>query len=103
MTQPSWRIDRRKTAERGYGGAWQRARETYLARHPLCAFCERRGRPEPATVVDHIKPHGGDPRLFWDRTNWQPLCKRCHDGDKQQIERGREPKRRVGLDGWPVE
>lgn len=32
-----------------------------------------------ATVVDHITPHKGDKALFWQRANWQPLCKRCHD------------------------
>ena len=32
-----------------------------------------------ATVVDHIVPHRGDPKLFWDPDNWQTLCKRCHD------------------------
>jgi 5-methylcytosine-specific restriction protein A len=33
----------------------------------------------PATVVDHIVPHRGDPVLFWDEANWQGLCKLCHD------------------------
>jgi len=32
-----------------------------------------------AGVVDHIVPHKGDADLFWQRTNWQPLCKPCHD------------------------
>ena len=32
-----------------------------------------------ATVVDHIIPHKGDQKLFWDTRNWQPLCKPCHD------------------------
>ena len=32
-----------------------------------------------ATVVDHIVPHRGDPKLFWDTDNWQALCKQCHD------------------------
>jgi len=32
-----------------------------------------------ATVVDHVTPHKGDKVLFWDRLNWQALCKRCHD------------------------
>ena len=31
------------------------------------------------TVVDHIVPHRGDQKLFWDKSNWQPLCKACHD------------------------
>lgn len=37
------------------------------------------GRYVRATVVDHIKPHRGDQRLFWDEDNWQALCKECHD------------------------
>lgn len=32
-----------------------------------------------ATVVDHIVHHRGDKTLFWDESNWQPLCKKCHD------------------------
>lgn len=32
-----------------------------------------------AEVVDHIQSHKGDMRLFWDESNWQPLCKRHHD------------------------
>jgi 5-methylcytosine-specific restriction protein A len=32
-----------------------------------------------ATVVDHIIPHRGNQRLFWDQNNWQALCKRHHD------------------------
>ena len=51
----------------------------YLATHPLCVKCMSVGRYTKATVVDHIKPHRGDSVLFWDRDNWQALCKRCHD------------------------
>jgi 5-methylcytosine-specific restriction protein A len=32
-----------------------------------------------ATIVDHINPHKGDQALFWDQSNWQVLCKQCHD------------------------
>lgn len=39
----------------------------------------RQGRYTKATVVDHITPHRGDPGLFWDEANWQPMCKQCHD------------------------
>ena len=71
---------RRGTAhERGYTGAWQKAREAWLRKHPLCTRHEARGEIVAATVVDHIRPHRGDRELFWDGTNWQSLCKRCHD------------------------
>ena len=53
--------------------------ESILHRHPLCVECQRNGRYIAATVVDHIQPHRGDTKLFWDESNWQPLCKACHD------------------------
>lgn len=66
-------------ASRGYGNKWQRLRKQYLREHPLCVRCHRIGRLIPATVVDHITPHSGDMRLFWDVNNLQALCKPCHD------------------------
>ncbi|MEK4492972.1 HNH endonuclease [Paenibacillus sp. FSL L8-0493] len=41
--------------------------------------CTKAGKVEAATVVDHIVPHKGDKELFWQRDNWQALCKACHD------------------------
>ena len=52
---------------------WRKASELFRINHPLCV-CGR-----AAQVVDHIKSHGGDPRLFWDVKNWQAMCKPCHD------------------------
>lgn len=37
-------------------------------------------------VCDHIQPHRGNWYLFWDETNLQTLCKRCHDKIKQSEE-----------------
>jgi 5-methylcytosine-specific restriction protein A len=37
------------------------------------------GRVVKASVVDHIIPHRGDAELFWNESNWQSLCKSCHD------------------------
>ena len=68
----------RPAARRGYGSAWQKARKQYLETHPLCAECMKEGRYVKATDVDHIIPHRGDPKLFWDRSNWQALCHQCH-------------------------
>jgi 5-methylcytosine-specific restriction protein A len=64
---------RGSAAQRGYGSNWRQARKYYLMNHPVCVRCER-----VANVVDHIVPHRGDNRLFWDRSNWQPLCDSCH-------------------------
>lgn len=69
----------RSAGRRGYGSRWQRESKKFLQSHPLCVSCMKEKRYTKATVVDHIKPHRGDEQLFWDRANWQPLCKPCHD------------------------
>lgn len=70
-----------------YDYRWQQARLRFLRSSPLCVMCAKRGITKPATVVDHVIPHKGDEQLFWDETNWQSLCKPCHDGPKAQLER----------------
>lgn len=79
---------RQSAAARGYDAHWRRARARYLQAHPLCVMCRAAGRYTAATVVDHIRPHQGDRARFWDRANWQPLCKGCHDRHKRRIEHG---------------
>jgi 5-methylcytosine-specific restriction enzyme A len=64
---------------RGYGSNWERARAAFLAEHPLCRTCKEHGVLELAVIVDHIQPHRGDAGLFWAQSNWQSLCKPCHD------------------------
>lgn len=65
--------------QRGYDARWEKDRTKFLDENPLCADHRKRGMIEAATVVDHIIPHKGDQTLFWDKNNWQPLCKSCHD------------------------
>lgn len=69
---------RKTSSQRGYTYAWQKARLFYLKQNPLCVECAGKGVVEPAVDVDHIVPHGGDKELFWDRSNWQGLCRSCH-------------------------
>jgi len=85
-----------------YGGAWQKARAAYLAKHRLCVMCQARGVVRLALVVDHRVPHKGDRALFWDSENWQALCKACHDGVKQALDRG-SGLRGASLDGSPLD
>lgn len=101
---PSWRTDRRKTAERGYGGRWRKERAAFLDKeeNALCAMCRAEGRTVAATVVDHKVAHKGDEVLMWDKANWQPLCKRHHDSDKQRMERTGRVLRAIDPDGWPI-
>lgn len=69
-------------SEHGYDRAWMKARAAYLRAHPLCECpnCQAGAkRVTKADVVDHIIPHRGDKRLFWDESNWQAMSKQCHD------------------------
>ena len=66
---------RKSSHQRGYDERWRKYRKYFLDLHPICNIC----KTELATVVDHIVPHKGDMVLFWDKTNHQALCKRCHD------------------------
>ena len=71
--------DRASASVRGYDSRWEKARKRFLKAHPLCVRCMEQGRVVRANVVDHIIPHRGDAKLFWDEANWQSLCKSCHD------------------------
>ena len=71
--------DRPSANDRGYDHYWQKVSKRYLKANPLCKQCQCESRLAQAEVVDHIIPHRGDRQLFWDESNWQSLCKRCHD------------------------
>ncbi|MDX6806428.1 HNH endonuclease [Terrihabitans rhizophilus] len=90
-TERKARFDAKRPSsrERGYDSKWQRERAAYLQAHPVCVRC-----PEPSKVVDHITPHRGDLKLFWRRSNWQPLCVSCHSRAKQSEERRAGPMTR---------
>ena len=82
--QAEQRQDERRgtSTQRGYNGAWRKARMFYLAAHQLCECdeCRAAGRATPSTVVDHIIPHRGNYELFWDsKNNWMAMSARCHN------------------------
>ena len=54
---------------------WRKAKAHFFAdpEHALCAMCGR-----PAETIDHVIPPKGNPKLFWDRNNWQPSCLECN-------------------------
>ena len=85
IASDSWRSGL-TSSQRGYDYRWQKARERFLLDNPLCVYCDRVGRTTAACIVDHVSPHRGDKTLFWDQTNWQALCKSCHDSVKQAEE-----------------
>jgi 5-methylcytosine-specific restriction protein A len=95
---PLHRSDRASAGKRGYTSRWQKASKAYLRKHPLCAACLKEGRITKAAVVDHIVPHRGNRQLFWDESNWQPLCKHCHDV-KTMTEEGQKQYKYINCKG----
>lgn len=85
--QQQWEAARNQDARKLYDWRWRKRRAARLAANPFCVMCLADGREELATVVDHVKPHRGDPALFWDEGNWQELCASHHNSEKQAQER----------------
>ncbi|MGC1784464.1 MAG: HNH endonuclease signature motif containing protein [Acidobacteriaceae bacterium] len=92
---------RLNSTQRGYGAKWQKASKAYLAAHPVAEdwFGMHGERVFAAEVVDHIIPHRGDMKLFWDPSNWQGLTKRDHDRKTAQEDGGFGRAPRTGYGG----
>lgn len=58
---------------RGYDKSWERLRNWFISRNPLCAHCGRLG-----TEVDHIQPISVAPERRLSADNLQTLCHPCH-------------------------
>ncbi|MEJ0097872.1 MAG: HNH endonuclease [Bauldia sp.] len=72
--------------ERGYDSKWQRESKAFL-NEPQNRFCSC-GCGRPADVVDHKVAHKGDKRLFWGRSNWQPMARACNSRKAVRYEGG---------------
>lgn len=81
---------------------WFRLRWRQLKKQPLCELHLKLKEIVAATIVDHKVPHRGDERLFFDEDNLQSLCKTCHDGAKQQVEKS-GTLRGCDEDGMPLD
>lgn len=73
---------------------WQKLRQQVIVRDLYT--CQKTGvlltgkHPAPnSPVVDHVKAHKGDERLFWDADNLMTVSKAYHDSVKQAEERAR--------------
>lgn len=71
---------------------WRKLRQVILLRDAY--VCQQTGTlcigkyPAPnSPVVDHVKQHQGDERLFWNENNLQTVSKAYHDSEKQKQER----------------
>lgn len=79
-------IERGSSTQRLYGYRWQQASARFKRDHPFCKPCQNEGRITRTFAVDHIIPHRGNPQLFWDQSNWQPICE-SHHNSKARTER----------------
>lgn len=58
---------------------WRALRKAVLVRdNYLCVHCMIRGKIEVGNEIDHIKPAQQAPELFFEQSNLQTLCGRCH-------------------------
>ena len=57
---------------------WEKLSKVFLATHPFCVSCYKKGILTKSTETDHIIPHKGNIELFYDVRNLQALCKSCH-------------------------
>ncbi|MDR1464346.1 MAG: HNH endonuclease [Oscillospiraceae bacterium] len=67
---------RRPDVWKTYGRRWEKIRNLYISKHPLCELCLQSGRLVPAEEVHHLVPteDGGGHA----ESNLQALCKPCH-------------------------
>jgi 5-methylcytosine-specific restriction protein A len=72
-------VERRSRKTQLYGPAWRRESKQFLEQNRWCIEHLAIGEVVPATVTDHRVPHRGNEKRFWDKKNWQPLCKQHHD------------------------
>lgn len=80
-TKKAWdEVDKTRgtRTQRGYDNRWLRAREQYLRDNPFCAHCRSENVRTLAEELDHVIAHRGDMVIFWNRANWQGLCKYHH-------------------------
>jgi len=87
--------ERPSAYSRGYDVRWVRARVWFLRHNPFCKECQKSGIIKASAVLDHIEPHRGDMKKFWDKANWQSLCVECHNRKSQS--EGMRIKKAIGI------
>lgn len=87
--------DRPRSRDEYHTNRWTVMSRKFREANPLCARCREKGNLVPAEVTDHVIPVEicGN---FWDRSNWQPLCRKCNiqkgNEDKELIRKYREQR-----------
>ena len=71
-----------------HSAEWKRLRQRVFLRDLYtCQMCGRVEGNTSKLIGDHKTPHRGDRAMFFSDENVWTLCKSCHDGEKQKLER----------------
>jgi 5-methylcytosine-specific restriction protein A len=96
---------------RGYDAEWDKLRLQILKRDKYlcrCEDCKKRLVPRAATEVNHIVPKAKAIRMGWTRammdhpSNLESVNEDCHKRITME-QNGCRPRRKVGMDGFPIE
>jgi 5-methylcytosine-specific restriction enzyme A len=80
--------DRVQREARYHTHKWRQLSKRFLEDNPLCVQCQSEGRVEAASVTDH-KIRVKDGADFWDVSNYQPLCHKCHNRKRNKERYGK--------------
>lgn len=69
-----------------YPVEWIKLSRDFLEESPWCWGCLSIGVRTRATVLDHVVPVTEAPERVLDIKNLQPVCSRCHNVIKRQLE-----------------
>ena len=56
---------------------WTKESREFKKSNPLCVLCKQQGKIKASEVTDHVIPFPVHPD-FWDKRNWQALCRDCN-------------------------
>lgn len=80
--------NRIRSDDRYHSSRWTNESREFRRLNPLCVNCQKKGIIKASEVTDHVVPVSIHPN-FWDKTNWQALCKSCN------IEKGNQDKQLI--------
>ncbi|MEZ0117828.1 UNVERIFIED_ORG: 5-methylcytosine-specific restriction protein A [Heyndrickxia coagulans] len=86
--QIRWNIDNKRYAEFYASKEWKNLRNTYIAGHPLCERCLKKGIVKAAKICHHKIEIRVDWSKRLDVDNLEAVCADCHN--KEHGKKGKE-------------
>lgn len=83
----TYRPKQKSAASKGYDSDWRKYRYRFLHYNPKCYRCGSKSE-----VVDHLRAHKGDEKLFRQLDNHIPLCTKCHNYITAKYDKFKDPK-----------